>query len=303
MRRGRLPLTALRAFEAAGRLESVTRAAEELAVSQAAVSRQIRALEEDLGTRLFERLHRGLRLTEAGGRLQSALSTAFDGIDEALAEVATNRHEVLTVSADPSFAACLLAPSLALFQSRAPEADVVLNSDARIVDLATEGVTFAIRYAKDRDHWPRTEAKWLCNSRLTAYLSPALAGRLILDRPEALLPLPRLHEDSRDHWQSWFAAAGVQVAPDARGMLFNDSAVLLQAAIAGQGVALLDETFAEAAVARGDLIRPFATAIPAGAYWLVARSFARLSPGARDFAAWLQEVLRPGIISESFVKP
>jgi LysR family glycine cleavage system transcriptional activator len=291
MRRGRLPLTALRAFEAAGRAESISLAAEELCVSQAAVSRQIKDLEAQTGVMLFERIHRGVRLTPEGLRLLNALTQAFDGIDNALDEIRRPTVETISVSADPSFAICWLAPNLSAFYEIAPNADVVLNADMRIVDFGNDGTTLAIRYAKERSSWPRTEARKLCDTHLSAYLSPALAESVDLNAPPSLLPLPRLHEDSRDDWRNWFTAAGVAPPTAERGTMFNDSAVMLQAAISGQGVALVDDLFAVNALARGDLIRPFDISISGGSYWLVSRSFNGLSNGARSFADWLVNAL------------
>ncbi|MEJ2653789.1 MAG: LysR family transcriptional regulator, partial [Acidihalobacter sp.] len=134
MRRGRLPLTALRAFEAAGRVESISGAAAELSVSQAAVSRQIKDLEAQLGVRLSERIHRGVRLTYEGQRLLAALTQAFDRIDDALGEIRKSRVKTISVSADPSFATCWLAPHLSMFYAITLNADVVLNADMRLVD-------------------------------------------------------------------------------------------------------------------------------------------------------------------------
>ena len=291
MRRGRLPLTALRAFEAAGRAESISVAATELCVSQAAVSRQIKELETLTGVMLFERLHRGVRLTPDGRRLLDSLTPAFDRIDDALGAISKPQLETISVSADPSFAVCWLAPHLSKFHQITPNADVALNADLRIVDFGNEGTTLAIRYAKERSTWPRTEARKLCDTSLSAYLAPALASSVDTSTPATLLPLPRLHEDSRDDWRDWFEAAGVAPPRDERGTVFNDSAVMLQAAISGQGVALIDELFAANALARGDLVKPFDISIPGGSYWLVARSFNNLSPGARSFADWLTNAL------------
>ncbi|WP_337816499.1 LysR substrate-binding domain-containing protein [Acidihalobacter sp.] len=132
----------------------------------------------------------------------------------------------------------------------------------------------------------------MCDVRLSAYLSPALTESVDLNAPSDLLSLPRLHEDSRDDWRFWFDAAGAAPPISERGAMFNDSAVMLQAAISGQGAALIDELFALNALARGELIRPFDIFIPGGSYWLVSRSFANLTDGARGFADWLVESVR-----------
>ena len=297
MRRGRLPLTALRAFEAAGRTESISLAAAELYVSQAAVSRQIKKLETQMGAVLFERIHRGVRLTSEGRCLLSALTQAFDLIDDALGEIGRPGAETISVSADPSFAACWLAPRLSAFFEIAPNTDVVLNAEPRVVDFGNDGTTLAIRYAKERSSWPRTEARKLCDTRLSAYLSPALAKSVDISAPSSLRPLPRLHEDSRDDWHDWFETAGVAPPTGERGTVFNDSSVMLQAAISGHGVALIDDFFAIHALARGDLIRPFDISIPGGSYWVVARSLEKLSQAARSFVDWLTHTIMTEIRS------
>lgn len=287
MRRGRLPLTALRAFEAAGRAESISLAANELSVSQAAVSRQIKELEAQLGVMLFERIHRGVRLTSQGQRLLGALTQAFDGIDDVIREISVPEIETVLISSEPAFAACWLAPKLSSFQKMMPNVDVVLNADSHIVEFGNDGTTLAIRYAKERSNWPRAEVRKLCDTRLSAYLSPALAASTDITTPERFLALPRLHEDNRDDWYNWFVAAGVAPPEIERGTMFNDSAVMLQAALSGQGVVLADDLFGRSAVASGDLVRPFDISIPGGSYWLASRNFDSLSQSAKDCADWL----------------
>lgn len=287
MLRRRLPLTALRAFEAAGRAESISTAAEELCVSQAAVSRQVRELEAQIGVPLFERVHRGVRLTPAGRSLLGVLTDAFDRMQGGIAEICQPTIETIVLSCEPSFATCWLAPRLSAFREIEPDTDIVLNADQREVDFGGGGTTLAIRFSRARSEWPRTEARTLHDVRLSAFLSPALASSANIGTPADLLSLPRLHEDDRDDWFSWFDAAGVTPPANERGPLFNDGGVMLQAAIAGQGIALMDELFVRDVVARGELVRPFDISIPGGAYWLVSRSFGRLSAGARSFADWL----------------
>lgn len=292
MRRGRLPLTALRAFEAAGRAESISLAAKELHVSQAAVSRQIKELEEQLNLALFDRIHRGVRLTTSGHRLLLSLTQAFDGIDDALKEIGAPKIETLLISGEPAFAALWLAPRLAAFREIAQDVDVVLNSDSHLADFGNDGTTLAIRYSRERQNWPRVEAQKLCESHLSAYLSPRLLAAETISLPLDLLTLSRFHEDSREDWRSWFKAAGV-VQPDAdRGTVFNDSAVMFQAALAGQGAMLADDLLAKSAAERHELIRPFNITIHSGSYWLVSRNFDHLSENAKRFVDWLQQELR-----------
>lgn len=287
MRRGRLPLTALRAFEAAGRAESISLAAAELHVSQAAVSRQIKGLEAQIDVLLFERIHRGVRLTPQGQRLLSALTKAFDEIEDAFGEIDIPKVETIVISSEPAFAACWLAPKLSSFRKISPKADVVLNADSHIVEFGNDGTTLAIRYAKHRSSWPRAEVRKLCDTRLSAYLSPTLAASTDITEPASLLSLPRLHDGNRDDWRDWVSAAGVAPIGIERGTVFNDSAVMLQAALSGQGVVLLDDLFARSAVANGSLVCPFDVTIPGGSYWLASRCFDRLSEGAKSCSDWL----------------
>jgi LysR family glycine cleavage system transcriptional activator len=157
MKRGRLPLTALRSFEVAGRLESITLAAEELFVSQAAVSRQVRELEALLGQRLFERHHRRLELTPAGAKLRGVLTSGFDSIDDCLAQLyVSSGVSNLSLSVEPSFAVCWLVQHLADFRIEHPDIDVNVESDIRLIELRSHDAEIAIRYSAAQTKWPRT---------------------------------------------------------------------------------------------------------------------------------------------------
>ena len=175
MKRGRLPLTALRSFEAAGRLLSFSRAAEELFVSQAAVSRQIRELETLVGKPLFERLHRRVVLTDAGQQLIAQLTTSFDDIDRVLSRiVAEPAQAILKVSVEPSFAGALLIPRLYEFQKLHPEIDVTIDSDMRLVEFRSHEAEIAVRFSAVATSWPRTQAHHLHDVSLTPVLAPEL---------------------------------------------------------------------------------------------------------------------------------
>lgn len=287
MRRGRLPLTALRSFEATGRLLSITAAAEELCVSQAAVSRQVRELERQPGVALLVRLHRGLRLTGEGRALLEVLSRAFDDLDDTLHRLRKPPHAPIRLSVEPAFAAPWLVPRLPRFQASHPEAEILLDADHRLADLSRDRVTLAIRYSLTDSHWPGSESRPLGAVWLSPYLAPALAGSRRLDRPVDLVGLPRLHEEDRDLWARRFTTAGVDGPPTDRGTVFNDAGLLLQATIPGQGVALLDDHFAAPALREGALLRPCDVSLPFGHDWLLARDFDRLPAPAADFARWL----------------
>lgn len=294
MKRGRLPLTALRSFEAAGRLGSFTLAADELFVSQAAVSRQVKGLEAELGKPLFERRHRSVRLTTAGQALLDVLSRSFDAMDASLAEIRGRRGgEVLEISAVPGFAACWLVPNLEDFHSSHPDIDVVVDADPRVIEFRTHEAEIAIRYGLDAKTWPRTEADRLAEVEMVPVIAPCLlAEGPPLTEPAGLLAHTLLHEDNRSAWQRWFAAAGLPGTAPGRAQIYTEGNLVLQAALHGQGVALVDRLYAAADLAAGRLVQPFDLSIHDGAYWLVARSFKRLSPAAQAFREWLLMRLR-----------
>lgn len=297
MKRGRLPLTALRSFEAAGRLGSFTLAADELSVSQAAVSRQVKELEAELGKPLFERRHRSVRLTAAGRSLLDVLSRSFDAMDASLSEIRGRRGGgLLEISAEPSFAACWLVSHLEDFRAGHPEIDVAVDSDMRLIEFRTHEAEIAIRHGMDAKVWPRTEADLVAEVDLVPVIAPSLlASGPPLSEPADLLAHTLLHEENRSVWERWFAAAGVEGMPLGRAQIFAEGNLVLQAVLRGHGVALVDRFLAAEDIAAGRIVQPFDLSIRHGAYWLVARSFKRLSPEARAFRQWLlQRIAVPG---------
>jgi len=299
MKRGRLPLTALRSFEAAGRHLSFSRAAEELFVSQAAISRQIRELETLLGTPLFERLHRKVRLTDAGDRLLGQMTRSFDSIDAIVSEIAeAGTAKSVRVSVEPAIAASWLVPRLDRFRKLHPDIDVLIDFNPRIIDFHGGSAELALRYGRERTSWPDTDAERL----VALHDAPMLSPKLLETGPPIASPadLRRhtlLHEENRHYWENWFTAAG---APDTaaltRGPLLADMALVLQAALRGHGVALGCTFLADDDLAAGALVMPFDTRIPAGAYWLCARNLKALSAPALAFADWVRsEVAKAGV--------
>ncbi|RUM06403.1 LysR substrate-binding domain-containing protein [Rhizobium chutanense] len=290
MKRGRLPLTALRSFEVAGRLENFTLAAQELFISQAAVSRQIRELEALLGEALFERRHRSVHLTASGARLLAILTLSFDRIDECLEEIRGRpAAAAVTISAEPSFAACWLVPRLPDFREQHPEIDATIDSDPRLVEFRSGQAEIAIRHSAIATAWPRVASEHLADVGMIAVAAPALieAGPAI-ERPEDILRHTLLHEENRDVWSRWFEAAGVAKPETARGPIYADGGLVMQAVLRGQGIALMDEIFAAEEIEAGRLLRLFDLAISHGAYWLVARNFERLTPAALLFVRWIR---------------
>lgn len=290
MKRSRLPLTALRSFEVAGRLGSFTRAAQELFISQAAISRQIRELEAMLARPLFERGYRSVRLTAAGEELLSILTPSFDAIADRLDTICEDaRLTVVSISAEPSFAACWLVPHLGEFQRENPTIDVTVAADPRLVEFRGQEASVAIRHSLTANAWPRVESRHLADSRIAPVMSPLLAERQGLPPiPADLLRHTLLHEDRRDVWQQWFKAAGLASASAERGLVYTDAGLTLQTALRGEGVALVEEWLVADDLRSGRLIRPFDISIPYGAYWIVARRFDRLPASAMAFVTWLE---------------
>ena len=289
MKRGRLPLTALRSFEAAGRLENFTLAAEELFVSQAAISRQIRGLEEEMGRPLFERQHRRVVLTSAGRALLDVLTACFDRMENALGATAAGevRH-LVHISVEPSFASGRLLAALPDFAENNPDIDVQMESDSRLIGFRGKGPVLAVRYSAGARSWPRVEARHLYDCEMAAVAAPELIGdNTIPDKPADLLRFPLVHEENRDLWARWFSTAGVHGSGFERGPIFDDASLVLQAAIRGQGIAIVDLAMARGELEAGRLVRLFDTVLLHGGYFLVARDFRRLPPAARILADWL----------------
>ncbi|WP_431283030.1 LysR family transcriptional regulator [Humitalea sp. 24SJ18S-53] len=259
-----LPLNALRAFEAAARHLSFTRAGLELRVTQAAVSHQVKALEEILGVRLFRRLPRGLALTEEGEALLPVLTDAFRSIGSTLNRFQGGRlRDVLTIGAVGTFVTGWLLPRLAAFRTAHPHIDLRLMTNNNRVDLAGEGLDAAIRFGDGA--WHGTEATRLLAAPLCPLCAPQVAARL--RQPSDLLRETLLRSYRVDEWDQWFAAAGLE-APNIRGFVFDSSLAMAEAAMQGTGVGLLPARMFETALREGRLVRPFAAEVTLGAYWL-----------------------------------
>ncbi|MEA9566833.1 MULTISPECIES: LysR family transcriptional regulator AmpR [Xanthomonas] len=264
MPRPRLPLNALRAFEAAARHQNLTRAAGELCVSQAALSHQIKALEQQLGTSLFHRLPRGVALTDEGAALAPVLGEAFDRIAATLERFADGRYrEVLSVGVVGTFATGWLLPRLPAFHAAHPDIELRLSTHNNRVDLAGEGLDLAIRFG-DGD-WQGQIAQALMEAPFAPVCAPSMARGL--RTPADLAQLPLLRSYRLDEWPQWFRAAGVaEVA--ARGAMFDSSLTLASAAAAGSGVALVPLPMFRQDLDAGRLVCPFPIQIDAGRYWL-----------------------------------
>jgi LysR family glycine cleavage system transcriptional activator len=289
LERSRLPpLAAVRAFEAAARLGSFTRAGEELGMTQSAVSYQIKLLEERVGTPLFLRLPRQVRLTDTGQRLSAAVSEAFEALRAAFASVEDDAHGVLTISAIAAFAANWLAPRIGSFQLRHPGLAVRLFTSNHLVDFAREEVDIGLR--SGRGNWPGLAAHRLFPLRFTPLCSPELLQRLgpVRDATD-LLRLPLL-TPTDSWWRRWFELAGVAAGElgTRPGIGLDSQQIEGQAALAGQGVALLTPALWAAELASGRLVQPVDLVGDDGeSYWLVYSEARRNVPKIRAWRDWL----------------
>lgn len=283
-----LPLNALRAFEASARHLSFTRAAIELSVSQAAVSQQVKNLEERLGVALFRRLPRGLALTDEGLDLLPTVAGAFDGLARGLQRF---RHapaeEVLTVGCVSSLLVRWLMPRLPAFQREHDWIDLRLFGNNNRVDLAGEGLDFALRFGQGA--WHGVQALPLFEAPLTPLCTPAVAARL--REPQQLQRETLLRSYRSDEWPAWFERCGVP-APVLRGPVLDSSLALAEAVLQGVGVALLPPALFERELQQGSLVQPFDTHVLTGRYWLARLQSRRESPAMQAFAAWLQQQCR-----------
>ena len=281
------PLAAVRVFEAAARHLSFTRAAAELGMTQAAVSYQIKQLEDRVGTPLFRRLTRRLELTETGQQLAPAVSDALGRLAEAFAGVRGEAARVLKITTMHTFASNWLVPRLGRFERLHPDLAVWLDSSVRVVDLIAEEVDVAIRVG--HGDWPGLIAERLMPVALTPMTSPALIASIGgLEKPADLLKLPLFREDD-DAWEAWFALAGHPVSPGvARGARLDNQQMLGNAVVAGQGVALLNPPFFADELASGRLVQPFPHRLYSRrSYFLAYPKVRRDQPKIRAFHDWI----------------
>jgi LysR family glycine cleavage system transcriptional activator len=280
-------LGGLRAFEAAARHLSFTKAAAELHVTQAAISHQIRELEEELGERLFVRLNRALRLSEAGALMLPHVRDGFAQLRQGVERLRElGRGGVLTLTAPPSFAGAWLVPRLRRFQAAHPEIEVHLLAGTRLLDLAREGVDVGIRYG--RGNWPGLHVERLLSDDLFPVCNPALAAGLA--DPKDLARLQLLHvENFPDDWRRWLSAAGLGEIDPERGSWFDTVHAVYDAAVSGMGVAMGRPSLVAEFLADGRLVKPFTIELPAEvAYYLVSPPASLASPRVAAFSAWLR---------------
>jgi LysR family glycine cleavage system transcriptional activator len=285
----RLPsLNALRAFEAAARHQSFTRAADELAVTQGAVSHQVKALEQQLGVALFHRRNQRLALTGAGQAYLPVVRDAFDrlaaGTEQLLAAEQSKR---LTISVSPNFAANWLVPRIGQFVEEHPEIDLRINAALHHVDFAREDVDMGVRHGEGR--WPDLHVARMCREELFPECSPRLLeGARPLLAPADLRHHALLHLDDRQDWQKWLEAAGVEDVDLSRGVVFNQASMAIRAAVGGQGITLARTALVALLLLEGRLVRPFRLALPVSyAYYIVCPTATAERPKISLMRDWL----------------
>jgi LysR family glycine cleavage system transcriptional activator len=287
----RLPsLNALRAFEAAARHESFTQAAQELCVTQGAVSHQVKALEAELGLRLFQRERQRLVITEAGRSYLEVVRDAFDRVAAGTERLLQRQNAgVLTVSTSPNFAGKWLVHRLGRFAEAHPGIDLRVSASLHHIDFAREEVDLAVRHGDGR--WPGLDVTRLCSEALFPVCSPTLLrgrGKRALRSPADLRHHVLLHLDERRDWAKWLDAAGVAGADMTRGPVFNQASMAIDAAIDGQGVALARTALAVWDLLAGRLARPFRLELPVPyAYWIVCPKVNADLPKIALFRDWL----------------
>jgi LysR family glycine cleavage system transcriptional activator len=285
----RLPvLNALKSFEAAARHESFTRAAEELNVTQGAVSHQVKALEQELGVKLFNRERQRLVITESGRQYLAVVRDAFDRIAVGTERLMQRQSSgALTLSTSPDFAAKWLVHRLGRFSVAHPDIALTVSATTHHVDFAREEVDLAVRHGDG--NWPGLHVERLSAEQLFAVCSPKLAaGRQRLRKPADVLKFPILHLEGSKDWVRWLEAAGVPGADQVRGPVLNRASMLIDAAADGQGIALARTTLAAWDLLNGRLVRPFAASLRLSRnYWIVCPKATAMLPKVKQARAWL----------------
>ncbi len=281
------PLNGLKAFEAAARSESFTRAAEELNVTQGAVSHQVKALEEVLGLTLFRRQRQRLLLTEAGRDYLAVLRDALDQIAIGTGRLLQRQESgVLTISTSADFAAKWLINRLSRFTEKYPDVDLRISASTRDVDFAREDVDVAIRHGDG--NWPGLHVERLYSERLFPICSPKLiVGRNRITKAADLLKFPLLRLEDAKNWTRLFNAAGVK-ATVGPGPVLNRASMLIDAAIDGQGIALARTALAAWDLINGRLVRPVEASLKvANPYWIICPKSASALPKVAAFRNWV----------------
>ncbi|WVV48107.1 LysR family transcriptional regulator [Pseudomonas sp. NA13] len=291
---GNLSLELFRAFEAAARQQSFTAAAIELGTTQPAISQQIKRLEEQLGTRLFDRIYRGIELTEAGTILFEQVQVGLQSIDAGLSAItAQHQHEVLQVATDFAFAAYWLMPRLHRFHAANPQVDVSLVTSERNHNMLRTDIDVAVLFGDGR--FKQGESRWLFNEEVFPVCSPLLLKEHPMPLPaQALAEFPLLHlRAGNNNWFEWsgvFRELGITSPPAPGQLRFDNYTLLIQAAIGGQGIAIGWRHLVDNLLAQGLLCRPIAeTVLSRQGYYVVLPQRKRRGALIRQFVDWLME--------------
>ncbi|WP_122456196.1 choline sulfate utilization transcriptional regulator [Pseudomonas viridiflava] len=290
---GDLSLDLLRSFEAAARLRSFTAAAFELGTTQPAVSQQIKRLEEQLVTRLFDRIYRGIELTEAGEVLFSHVQTGLQSIESGLVAITDHRqHEVLQVATDFAFASYWLMPRLHRFHKLNPDVDVSLVTSERTHSMLRPDIDVAVLFGDGR--FKQGESHWLFSEEVFPVCSPQLTAGRTLPLPNDVLrefPLLHLRGESNNNWFDWggvFRALDIPQSPAPGQLRFDNYTLLIQAAIGGQGVAIGWRHLVDDLLEQGLLCRPVAASAVSGyGYYVVLPQRKRRVQIVQQFVDWL----------------
>ena len=281
------PLHTLPAFEAAARLGSFLAAAEALHLTPSAISHRIKQLEEHLGQPLFERRHRAVVLTAAGRRYLAVVREALLRLDEASAVLRAPRRERLRISAAPALGSKWLVARVAEYQQGHPDLEFTLGTATGLGPLLNGEADIGLRYGEE--DWPGLLAWKLFEERVFPVCSPTLAANL---QTPTDLDGVRLLRHPLLSWSRWFAAAGLRRPEPASGPTYEDALLMLEAAVAGHGVALMAATLAQPYLDEGRLVRPFAEDCPDRSFYIVAPPAVQEKPAIMDFIRWLLRCTR-----------
>jgi LysR family glycine cleavage system transcriptional activator len=289
-------LNSLRAFESAGRHLSFSKAAEELSVTPGAISQQIRGLEDFLEIKLFKRRNRSIVLTDAGQIFLPLLSDGFSSISEAVDTVRKSQcDQPLTITAPPSFTSKWLIPRLCKFQSLHSDIDVRIDASSHLVDFVREDIDVGIRFGDGE--YPELESIFLFSFDLIPVCSPELLtdGKGLGDVSD-IRHHTLLHDDDRNNdpswpdWAMWLATAGVDDIDASRGIYFNQGEMIIEAALEGQGIALVSSVMTAGEIESGRLVQPFETRLPVRLkFHLVTSAQKARNPKVAEFRQWILE--------------
>ena len=281
-------LNAMRAFEAAARHLSFTRAAEELHVSQGAISHHVKTLEEQLDLKLFDRRPGGLALTEAGAAYLPVLRDAFDRLARGTADITQRRSaNILTVSVSPNFATRWLVHRLGDFAAAHSDIDLRISAAMEHIDFAMGDLDVAVRHGDG--HWPALHVTPLIREEVYPVLSPSLLERgPALNEPNDLRHYTLLHDVSSRGWSAWLDKVGADKVDAEKGPFFNMTSLALDAAVTGQGVALARRALATQDLLAGRLLRPFGISLKSDrGYFIVCPEASADIPKIVRFREWL----------------